>query len=400
MNKRKTIIGAITLYVVTTVLSYGAFSYFDNPSFFDSPLPLNADGSVNLDPDAPKTEACPLNGQLYTRAERYLWEQRRPLAIMLENSVDARPHSGLVRADVVYETVAEGGVTRFMPVFYCDAQASDVTVAPVRSVRTYFIDWASEYGKTPLFAHVGGANCSAPKLEDGTFGPCTTDKRAQALEQLTEYGWRHKTGNDLDQFSVGAPTYIRNLERTGKTVATEHSVVSSTKKLWDVGENRGWTNKSPNGREWMDDFRTWRFKDEAKADSRGNVTSISHDFWKGYKQYDARWEYDREENVYKRLTGGEPHMDLESKTQVTAKNVVIQFTKETTNIDPLKHLLYQTIGEGRALIFQDGQVIDGFWSKDSRTGRTIFENKKGEEIEFVRGRIWISIVDNIVNVAY
>jgi len=69
----------------------------------------------------PKTEECPLNGGLFSKPEQAIWEKRRPIAIMIENHADSRPPSGLSRADVVYEAVAEGGITRFLAIFYCGA---------------------------------------------------------------------------------------------------------------------------------------------------------------------------------------------------------------------------------------------------------------------------------------
>jgi hypothetical protein len=321
---------------------------------------------------------------------------------MVENSPDARPHSGIIRADIVYEAVAEGGVTRFMPVYYCDAQRSAVTVAPVRSVRSPFIDWASEYGETPLFGHVGGANCSAEKLPSGSTGPCKTDPRAQAIEILGKIGWRYGTGNDLDQFSVGAKAYIRNETRLGadRPVATEHSVEGNTEKLWLVGADRGWTNLDPDGNDWVQAYKPWKFKAEATEEQRGQITTIGHDFWSGYKQFDVRWEYDSVANSYKRFTGGQPHTDLETGNQITAKNIIVQQTEEVGPVDELKHILYTTIDEGDVTIFQDGQVIEGYWQKNSRTGRTVYFNKKRQEVSFNPGVIWVSIVPKGTQVTY
>ena len=400
MNKKNLIFG-IVLYLVSTAISFVLFNGFARPAMTSTDSGLQATESTLLDiaPDSPKTEACPLNGQLYTQIEQAAWIKRRPLAIMIENSTDARPHSGLVKSDVIYEALAEGGVTRFMALFYCGSQANNVTVGPVRSVRTYFIDWASEYGGYPLLAHVGGANCSA---DPG--GPCKTNKRAQAIEQLIAYGWRYAEGNDLDQFAIGAPTFLRKENRLfeviGKNVATEHSVVTHTEELWLEAKERGWTNISPDKEDWTDAFTPWKFQDGAGEADRGDVTNITFDFWDGYKQYDVKWEYDRVNNLYKRSTGGEPHNDLETGQQLTAHNAVVLFTKETGPVDDLKHMLYETIGKGEALIFQNGQVIEGRWSKANRTARTLFTNDKGKEIQFVRGRIWISIVSNDTKVSY
>ncbi|OGV96517.1 hypothetical protein A2W24_03315 [Microgenomates group bacterium RBG_16_45_19] len=399
MTQKRLLLGACLLYFVSAAASYAYFSSQAVTSTTNQVTTGN-DGSLVIDPAAPRTEACPLNGILYTVKEREIWEKRRPLAVMVENSPDARPHSGLNRSDIVYEAVAEGGVTRFMPIYLCDAARSDVVVAPVRSVRTYFIDWVSEYGATPLFAHVGGANCSADKLPSGHFGPCKTDKRAQAIEQLGQYGWRYAKGNDLDQFSIGAPTYIRNETRTGKPVATEHSVEARLNRLYQVGADRGWTNLDPKGVDWTENFVPFKFKTEATVDQRGTVATISHDFWSGYKQFDARWDYDAAANLYKRSTGGEPHLDLDTGEPLTAKNVVIIVTKELSSIDELKHSLYATAGQGEALVFQDGQAIEAKWSKKDRLSRMVITTKKGEPVAFNPGRIWLAVVGLNTPVAY
>jgi len=64
-----------------------------------------------------KDKECPLNGALYTKNRQELWESRRPLGIMVENHIDARPIRGISRADVIYEVVAEGGITRFVAIY-------------------------------------------------------------------------------------------------------------------------------------------------------------------------------------------------------------------------------------------------------------------------------------------
>lgn len=387
--KKQIIISSVILYILSTGISFATFNYLGSPGSSVTPVEGEEgfNGLLTIDPGAPRDQECPLNGMMYTSVEKEAWEDRRPLAIMVENSPEGRPHSGIIRADIVYEAVAEGGVTRFMPVYYCDAQRDEVKVAPTRSVRTYFIDWASEYGETPLFGHVGGANCSA---DPG--GPCKTDRRAQAIEQLSRYGWRYSMGNDLDQFAVGAPTYIRDETRLGKRVATEHSVVASTEGLWEEGEDRGWTNLDPDGVEWTDNFSPWEFKDETGESERGNVSSISFFFWEGYDDFKVDWAYDKVANEYLRSTGGEPHKDLETDKQLFAKNIAILFTKEIGPVDELKHMLYETTGTGNALIFQNGEVIEAKWKKSTRVSRTIFTDKSGSEIEFVRGPIWVQVV--------
>src|SRR4030067_1993457 len=123
MTQKRLLLGACLLYFVSAAASYAYFSSQAVTSTTNQVTTGNY-GSLVVDPAAPRTEACPLNGILYTVKEREIWEKRRPLAVMVENSPDARPHSGLNRSDIVYEAVAEGGVTRFMPIYLCDAARS------------------------------------------------------------------------------------------------------------------------------------------------------------------------------------------------------------------------------------------------------------------------------------
>ena len=400
MKKSTNVIAAVILYLLSTGVSFAAFTYLNKPESAAAPTPDAGFGTLlTIAPGTPKDQECPLNGQLFTAVEKDAWTRRRPLVVMIENSPDARPHSGIIRADIIYEAVAEGGVTRLMPVYYCDAQRDDVAIGPVRSVRTYFLDWASEYGETPLFGHVGGANCSA---DPG--GPCKTNKKAQAIEQLSSYGWRYSMGNDLDQFAVGAPTYQRKENRLfallGRNVATEHSVIGSTEGLWTEGKDRGWTNLDPDGVEWTDNFKSWKFQDDAAESERGTTGAISFYFWEGYDDFKVDWAYNKADNIYTRSTGGKPHTDLETGKQFSGKNIVIQFAKETGPVDELKHMLYESTGTGKMVVFQNGQVIEGTWKKPTRLSRTIFTDKTGSEIKFVKGQIWVHILATDSPVTY
>lgn len=376
------IVGAIVLYIASTAVSYAAFSR--GGSQLVTPAPSDQ-GHFVIDPSLPKTEVCPLNGQKFTKPERELWEKRRPLAVMIENHEEARPQSGMSYADIVYETVAEGGITRFMGVFYCGVAAYNIGFAPVRSARTYFLDWVSEYDA--LYNHVGGAGqCNDP----------TVDERAKALCQIDKYGIK-----DMDQFAIPFPTCYRNYDRLDHPVATEHTMVCYSDKLYELAQKRNWTNVDEDGVAWDKNFTEWKFKDDAKDSEKGSVASFSFVHWESYEAgYRVTWNYDATENIYKRVNGGQPHLDLETGKQLTAKNIVVQFAKETVGVDEHAHLLYGTIGTGKALIFQDGKVIVGTWKKQTRTSRTVFLDEKGKEVSFVRGQIWIEVVALDTKVTY
>ena len=371
------IFAGLGLYLFTTGISYAAFNFLSTPPEIDFTAPVPEGGELVIDPGEPKTEPCPLNGRLYTKTERRVWEKRRPLAVMIENHTEARPQSGLTAADVVYEAVAEGGITRFLAIYYCDAVARDRLLGPIRSARTYYLDWASEYGATPLYVHVGGANLPGP---------------ANALGQIREYGWGGRNGNDLNQFAIGYPTFWRDYERLGRTVATEHTMYSTTEKLWAEGAQRGWTNKEPSTEvDWQERFVSWTFTKEESAGGT-EAEKIRFGFWEAYKEYNVVWQYNPLTHLYERFNGGEPLKDLNNDTQIAIRVIIIQFTPEKGPIDELKHLLYKTVGSGKALIFQDGKVIEANWKKAKRTQRTIYTSKTGGEITFSPGKIWIEIV--------
>lgn len=370
------IIAAVGLYLLTSGISYAAFTYLQTPPDTDFVAPIPEGGGLTIDPSEPKTEACPLNGRLFTETERKIWEKRRPLAVMIENHADARPQSGVSSADIVYEAVAEGGITRFLAVYYCTAIAKEQILGPIRSARTYFLDWASEYGETPLYVHVGGANLAGP---------------ANALGQIEDYGWGGRIGNDLNQFSIGYPTFWRDYERLGRTVATEHTMYSTTEKLWKEGLSRGWTNENLKGIDWQQKFKPWKFSQEDLVGDK-EAASISFGFWSGYDQYKVVWKYDPQGKVYTRQNGGQPHQDKNNDSPLTAKVVIVQFVGEKGPIDELKHLLYKTTGSGKALIFQNGTAQEATWNKTSRVDRTVFTAKTGKEITFSPGTVWLEIL--------
>ena len=153
MSKPAFIIIAIVIYLLSAGISYALFS---NTSIWsiggtDSTNQATSDTSNDyealvFDATAKKTEECPLNGEKYSKEQKNWWEKHRPLGIMIENHQESRPQSGLNAADVIYESVAEGGITRYLAVYYCNDAG---IVGPVRSARTYFLDYISEYGKYP-----------------------------------------------------------------------------------------------------------------------------------------------------------------------------------------------------------------------------------------------------------
>jgi len=375
MDKKILIALGVVIYALSTFASYSFFSAQAAVDKTAYDMPVSEDGSVEN--GGPKTEPCPLNGQLYSKAQQKVWESRRPLGIMVQNNVEARPQSGLSAADVIHEAVAEGGITRFLALYYCE---NPKIVGSVRSARIYFVKMLQGYGEHPLYAHVGGANTQGP---------------ANALGEIKNLGWWGS--NDLDQFAVPFPNYWRDYDRLPGR-ATEHTVYTNTEKLWEYAKkNRNLTNIDEDGVEWTEDWEPWSFQDDAKESDRGTVKKINFGFWDNSlgSDYLVEWNYDSVINSYLRVSSGKSLIDFNTEKQLTAKNVIIVFADERTAKDGYEHgqhLLYDIVGTDDAIIFQNGEAIKGSWKKPDEADMMRFYNKDGDEIELVRGKIWIEIL--------
>lgn len=281
---------------------------------------------------------------------------RTALGAIIENFPDARPQSGYNEADLVYETLAEGGITRTMAVYQSQ---NSKEIGPIRSARTYFVDWLSEVGG--IFAHVGG--------------------NADALDLIKEIKIP-----DLNQFAYG-DYYRRSTDRFAP-----HNVYTSTEKLYSAAKVAGYSLTAPP--------TAITFKDDIALKSRPATQSININF--SGPDYAVSYAYDPKDNGYLRSVAGEPCKDLNSGIQVKPKNVAVQFTSITPYINYAKEqgVQIQTTGNGLGYVFLDGKPINATWTKDSRTSRTRFFDSENKEILFNKGQTWFEIVPTGQSVTY
>jgi hypothetical protein len=392
-NKLMLVGSFIGLFLVSAGLALLVFSLISPKGAAILVNSIAQGAKVNL--NAPKVAECPINGEMYTQAEADIWNTRRPITAMIENNIDARPESGLSRADVVYEAVAEGGITRFMSVFYCGAAAVDVKAAPIRSARVYFINEAAGYGTDPIFLHQGEANNICNTCPGGAKPSSEIDPIVDAEALLSKMGWEGgTTGNNFDGgFDIGYPIVVRDQYRLSSTPsAWEHSVVADLDEVYKEADKRGWNYKDSNGVAWTQGFTKWTFQN-GQSNSSPTASDIKFSFWSNQPDYDVEWKYDSSTNSYLRFNGGVAHIDWEfDKPQLAAKNVVIKFAAQQGPLDSEKHMNYTVIGTGKSIVFQNGNAIQGTWAKPTALDRDIFYDTNGKEISMVRGQTWIEIV--------
>ena len=358
----------LTAWFLFVFAAGGGYVYL--AQYFSLPI-INPLGSSDNEPVITladpmiKETVQPISGTFYSEKEAESWQGNRPLAVMIDNHMLARPyHYGLQKADLIYEAVAEGGITRFLAVFH--GQNVD-KIGPVRSARVYYITWALEF--PAYYAHVGGAS--------------TIGSPANIHTYIAAHGVL-----DLDQFRLGASTFTfgGNVLYNGGMVLS-HINYTSTKKLWKAGEALyPGTNKLPN-------FSKWKFKADAPYDLRSATQKIPFSFWGYPEAYKGEWRYDRTTNSYLRFQGGAKHLDQATKKQLSAKNVVLAHMTDNPAGDGTGHRLYTTTGQGNAEIYLDGVKILATWKRSSLSSRMKFYKRgTSTEISFNRGLTWIEII--------
>ena len=315
----------------------------------------------------------PLTGKMFPETAAN-WFEDRPFGVMMNNHVDARPQSGLIYADIVYEVVAEGGITRFLTFFYSNTPEK---IGPVRSTREYYLVLVKELGDAMI-------------MHDG-YSP-------QALFAIENWPVRSLFRGGATLPSICDGCVWRDNPRD---VAYEHTEYTNGVKLRELGDSLGWEGQTT--------VRPWLFKDSSdKYAASSSATDITIDYWY-HGDYTGAFKFDPTTNTYLRYTGIDandqpiPQLDQETKEQVAVKNLIIQFAVESSIAgDDKSRLEYELLGSGKALVFIDGKVVDATWSKAGRDERTIFYDTAGNEVEFNRGNFWIGIVPdrNVDQVVY
>ena len=264
-------------------------------------------------------------------------------AVMIENSPDARPQSGLADAEVIYEAIAEGGITRFLTLFQ---QNKPTLVGPVRSLRMYYVDWLTPY--QPSVAHVGGSQKALETVRNGSY-------------------------RDIDQFHNPA-YYWRASDRYAP-----HNVYTSFEKLDALNKEKGYTESVLTGLERQD----------APNDKQATATQVVINF--SSAAYNTVYTFNPDSNTYKRSYAIGPHTDREKGDISPSVVIAMKTTMQAVTEDGYRESI-QTTGTGEAVIFQNGGVIEATWKKADQKSQLVFVDKDDKPIKLNRGQTWISAV--------
>ncbi len=344
LTKKQWIIAAIIFAVIALIIGFFIWKVTHKSKPVTSTTVAE---QKPTEPPKPVVYTSKLTGAVVTQPESDL-----PVtAMMIENSPDARPQAGLKDAGVVYEAVAEGGITRFLTLFQ---EAQPNYMGPVRSVRPYYLDWLVPFD-APV-AHVGGSG--------------------EALAQIRAEGIK-----DLD-YAQNSKFYHRVSNRYAP-----HNVYTSRAEMLELQKSKGWTTST---------FVGWARKED-KPSTAPNAKSI--DFAISGFLYNPHYDYDAASNSYKRSQAGKPHVDEKSGAQINPKTVIAIVVPKSIHPDGV-HTIYNTSGSGKAYIFQDGTVTEGVWEKKDRKSEMRFGDANSSPLALNKGNTWISVVGEPGAVTY
>jgi len=332
---------AIILSIVGVVLIGGGIAtalYFIN----NKPAP---EPTKVVEKPAPAPEPIkyysPLTGNL---VENEAATKQAVTGIMIENSPDARPQSGIKNSGVVFEAIAEGGITRFLVLYQ---QEKPQLVGPVRSVRMYYVDWVAAFNAS--VAHIGGSAAALTEVRNGNY-------------------------RDIDQF-FNAGTYWRATDRYAP-----HNVYTSFERIDALNSAKGYTSSSFTG------FT----RKESKAVETPTASSINVTI--SGPQFNSAYVYNKSTNLYDRSQGGGAHTDREGG-QISPRVVIVMKVPMQTVLEDGYRQQINTIGTGTAYIFQDGEVKEVTWSKASKAEQLKFTDaSNGNDVPLARGQTWITAV--------
>lgn len=304
------------------------------------------------EPPAPPKFYSPLSGVEVSKDQ-----SERPITgAMIENSPDARPQSGLIDAGIVFEAIAEGGITRFL-IFFQEGQPQ--LLGPIRSLRIYYVDWLGAFD-API-AHVGGS--------------------ARALQTVRGAGYK-----DIDQFFNGG-SYWRASDRYAP-----HNVYTSFAKIDELNKAKGYYIAPKDTK-----FKGFSRKADA-ASTAPNASKIQVNISSGL--YNSSYTYDKTTNSYLRSQAGAPHTDRESKQQLHPKVVIVMKIPQLRVLEDGYREAIQVIGKGDGYVFQDGTVKHVEWRKDSAMDQIRFKDDDNQLLKLNAGQTWLTAIPTTQTVTW
>lgn len=270
----------------------------------------------------------------------------RAVAVMVNNHPKARPQSGLHEADIVFEILAEGDITRFLAIYQSSLPER---VGPVRSAREYYFRLAESYGA--IYVYHGAATFVDQMILNEGIDFLNGAQYDNDRELFIRESFRVAPHNSYMLFNE---TYNR-AESKGYEVTTTH-------------------NPLP-------------FLDEDETVSGENAERVKVTY---FTNTTVQYEYDESTKTYKRFSDGEQSIDLETEKPIELNNIfIIETSHEVIDGEGRRAVDLESGGYGYLL--QQGKMQYVEW--ENRNGQ-IIPVKDGEIIPFVKGKTWVNVIQS------
>lgn len=337
-NKRKNMKKRVVICLVVAVLLASALAGF---YLIRDKEELETTPSVEL-----KKTVNPLTGEEIPADQK----DKRPVAVMVENSKQALPQWGLSSADIVYETVVEGGITRNMALFY-NADAIP-KIGPVRSVREYYPPIATPFDS--LFVHFGGSGTGYDAIKSCNLDDIDGITQSSAFAQ------------DKNRISRGKEhSYYTSADLINKIVAQNQ-----------ISMSRNVDN-------------AFNFSDDG-CPKTGAAFGVNFAF---SSYCPAGFTYDETSQKYKKSEFGAAQTDADTNTQIAVDNVLLLYANVTTQADGV-HKSIDLSGGGSGIYLNKGEYANINWVKKNDKSNIELTDENGSPITVNRGKFWICMVPN------
>lgn len=358
-QKQKQIIYGVLAAAVVTMFAFGgliAYRQKDREDAVDTASPSVVRGEAT---PAPSPSAAPdlhpgqvrssMTGQWVDESV----ENKRAFAVMINNIKYAFLHQmGTSRADIMYEALAEGGITRMMAVYQDVSKVR--RIGSVRSARHYYVQFATEWDA--VYCHFGHTHYATSKIE--------------------KLGTENLSGLS----GIGPVVYART-----NTLAAPHNVFTSGDKLRKGAKKLGYSLKKKKGSR-AEHFHFYEEDTDPAGKKKAKNIKIP------FSDYSVcEMKYNAKKKVYLKYEYGQKHMDQYYKKQLSFKNVIIQIVEES-NID---HNGYQTMKltrhSGEGYYFSHGRRMSITWERNEKNNTMVYKDKSGNILTVNPGKTYIAV---------
>lgn len=293
---------------------------------------------------------------------------RRPVALMINNVKQSIPQLGIADADILYECIVEGGITRLMAVY------SDYTSLPttgsVRSSRDYFIDLAQAHDA--IYAHCGGSEDAYSAIA------------ARRIDNI----------DGVRGSSAASNAYWKDQDRV-RAMGYEHASMTDGAHLASAVEALGYRTEISDGF-----VQPLRFSEPGDADTAADTGKEAKSVTVTYSYYAVSYfDYDAENAVYRKGQYGAPHIDQNTGDALTFRNVILLSGDYSSTGDAYNHLNLELVGSGDGYYIADGRCREIVWKKaDRETPYALYEKDGETPLRLLPGKSYIGVPDGLSHV--